>query len=258
MSLQTTSVLVIGGCGFLDRHVVSELLSASARVSVLDLHTGRNRLETVSCYAGDFTDAGMLHHVFQKVHPDAIIHSASPVVADFAGKVALYERVNVIGSRNLIERAGQFECVKGIAEQLILKANRQFHGMSTTAIRPVSMFGEGDVQQLPNMLQVYYDRKTYVQSGDNKIYFDFVYVGNVAIAHILALKRLLDIWSSFQSQPTLDIPQYQRVDGEAFLVINDQPYHSWDYARTVWAAAGDTTDPKDLWVIPRSVGMIMA
>ncbi|KAL8767771.1 MAG: hypothetical protein Q9194_005892 [Teloschistes cf. exilis] len=113
------------------------------------------------------------------------------------------------------------------------------------------MFGEGDVQQLPNMLQVYYDRKTHVQIGDNKKCFDFVYVGNVAHAHILALKRLLDIWSSLQSQPALDIPQHQRV-------TYDQPYHFWDYARTVWAATGDTTKPKDVWVIPRSVGMIMA
>ncbi|KAI4195881.1 MAG: hypothetical protein LQ350_006921 [Teloschistes chrysophthalmus] len=112
MSLQTTSVLVVGGCGFLGRHVISELLSATARVSVLDLHTDGNRLETVSYYTGDITDLELLHTVFQKVQPDAIIHSASPVVADFAGKVALYERVNVVGSRNLIETAGQYDCIK--------------------------------------------------------------------------------------------------------------------------------------------------
>ncbi|KAL8698774.1 MAG: hypothetical protein Q9201_006388, partial [Fulgogasparrea decipioides] len=145
-----------------------------------------------------------------------------------------------------------YSLTKGIAEESVLKANRQFNGMLTTAIRPVSMFGEGDMQQLPSMLQVYYDSKTKVQLGDNKKWFDFVYVGNVAHAHILALKKLMEVHASLQSYPALEIAQDQRVDGEAFFVTNDQPFHFWDYARTVWAAAGNTTDPKDVWVIPVS------
>ncbi|KAL8687831.1 MAG: hypothetical protein Q9218_006104 [Villophora microphyllina] len=299
MALKDTSVLVIGGCGVLGHHVVSELLTASAQVSVIDLHTDRHRFPSVTYYGGDITDTGFIHGVFEAVRPDAVIHTASPVVAEFAGKVAMYEKVNILGTRSLLEAASQVNCIKvfiytssasvthdgvsdlymsdendpilsapqqkephnltkGIAEELVLRANRHYHGMLTSAIRPVSMFGEGDVQQLPNMLQVYYDRKTNVQIGDNTKYFDFVYVGNVADAHILALKRLLEVSSSLSSQPTLDIPQAQRVDGEAFLVTNDQPFHFWDYARTVWAAAGDTTDPKAVWVIPESLSMVMA
>ena len=53
-------------------------------------------------------------------------------------------------------------------------------------------------------------------------------------------------------------PENKRVDGEAFLITNDDHYNFWTYARTAWAAAGDKTDPKDAWVIPKSAGLLMA
>lgn len=130
--------------------------------------------------------------------------------------------------------------------------------MLTTAIRPVSMSGEGDVQQLPNMLQFYYDGRTKVQIGDNNKWFDFVYVGNVAHAHVLALKKLLEVWDLSKSSTSSAAPQDERIDGEAFFVTNNEPVHFWDYARMVWAAAGDTTDLKDVWVIPEKLGLALA
>ena len=42
------------------------------------------------------------------------------------------------------------------------------------------------MQNLLNILQVCYDKKTKFQLGDNMNSFDFMYVGNVANAHILA------------------------------------------------------------------------
>lgn len=300
MSLEDISVLVVGGCGFLGHHIVSQLLETSARISVLDLQTKHNRLPSVTYYNGDITDGDLVLRIFERLRPDAIIHTASPVVADFAGSMPLYEKVNVGGTRNLLQAASNtnsieafiytssasvihdgvsdlvmgdesfpillgakqkepYNLTKGIAENLVLGANRQFkNGMLTTALRPVSMFGEGDVQQLPNMLQVYYDGKTKVQIGDNSKWFDFVYVGNVANAHIRALKKLLEVWKSSQSSPTIETRQDERVDGEAFFVTNDQPLHFWDYARKVWAAAGDDTKPQDVWVIPERQGLIMA
>ena len=77
--------------------------------------------------------------------------------------------------------------------------------MLTLALRPVSMFEEADVQQLPNMLQAYYDGRTKVQVGDNKKWFDFVYVGNVAHVRTLALQKLLETHAFRDSNPTLEV-----------------------------------------------------
>jgi len=295
MSSELGSVLVIGGCGFLGHHIVSQLLeSPSAQVTVLDLRTTRNRFPSVSYYDGDITSSTAVQSVLQEVKPQVIIHTASPVVASFVGSTTLYHKVNVEGTRNLLEWAGKVGCVKafiytssasvvhdsvsdlvnadetfpvlrspqqreiyshtkGIADDLVLAANRKYGDMLTVAIRPAGIFGEGDVQMLPNMLNVYYTGKTKFQLGDNKNWFDFTYVGNVAHAHILAAKELLKT-HTLPVQP----PDHERVDGEAFFVTNDEPFHFWDFARTVWAAAGDKTNLKDVWVIPKNAGLMIA
>lgn len=294
MPSELVSALVVGGCGFLGHHIVSQLREKFplARISVLDLRTTHNRLPAVSYYDGDITSITAVHHILHQVRPQVIIHTASPVVAEFKGSSALYYKVNVDGTRILLECAGQIGSVqafvytssasvihdsvsdlvnadeslpvlrypkqteiyshtKGLAEDLVLSWNRKYSGMSTVAIRPAGIFGEGDVQMLPNMLNVYYTGKTKVQLGDNRNWFDFTYVGNAAYAHILAAEKLL-------LTPSHSLTNHERVDGEAFLVTNDEPFHFWDFARTVWAVAGDKTNPKDVWVIPKTASLILA
>lgn len=141
---------------------------------------------------------------------------------------------------------------RDIAEQLLQEANRKHGNMLTVAVRPMSMFGVRDVQQLPNMLKVYHGGETNVQLGDNWKRFDFMYVGNFAYAHILALTKLLDTLNMSE------IPQKKRMQREAFIATNDDPYHFWDYARVVWAAAEDTSNPRNAWVLSASLVLTMA
>ena len=299
MTLQSASVVVVGGCGFLGHHVVSQLLKSVAQLAVIDLRTENNRFDSVSYHSADITDKSSILSILNRIRPVAIIHTASPVGTAFKGSDELYRKVNIEGTRNLLACADEVGCVKafvytssasvihdgvsdlvmadesypilkppqqteyysytkGVAEQLVLEANRKNGDLLTAAVRPVSMFGEGDVQQLPNMLKVYHDGKTKVQLGDNSKWFDFVYVGNVAHAHILALTRLLETHDNLTKQALVKFPEGARIDGEVFIVTNDDPYHFWDYARAVWAAAGDTSSPGDAWVIPEAVVLAIA
>lgn len=289
------SVLVVGGCGFLGHHIVSQLLkSYSAEVSVLDLRVNRNRFPSVSYYAGDITSPTDVRSVLEAVKPRILIHTASPTFAADGDFSALYEKVNVDGTRNLLECAGQARCVKafvytssasvihdtvsdlvyadetwpvlrspvqrekysetkGIADELVLAANRKYGDMLTTCLRPAGIFGEGDIQQTPGILAVY-DRGLWrIQLGNNDNLFDFTYVGNVAHAHILAAVALMNTHAQ-STPPSSD----KRVDGEAFFITNDQPYKFWDFTRAVWAAAGHQVDPKDVWVIPKGLGLMIA
>lgn len=291
MSSELSSVLVVGGCGFLGHHIVSQLLP-SAQVSVLDLRTTRNRFPGVDYYDADITSASAVLDVLQKARPQVIIHTASPVFGP--GMASLYHKVNVEGTRTLLECAGQvgfvkafvytssasvvhdgvsdlvnadetypvlripqqteiYSHTKGLADDLVLAANRKYGGMLTVAIRPAGIFGEGDVQMLPNMLKAYYDGKTKFQLGDNTNFFDFTYVGNVAHAHILAARELIKTQAAAKERQDED-----RVDGEAFFVTNAEPYRFWDLTRAVWAAAGDKTKPEEVWVIPKGLGLFLA
>lgn len=288
------SVLVVGGCGFVGRHIVSQLLeSYSAQVSVFDLRVDRDCFPSVSYYTGDITSSEDVRSVLETVKPQVIIHTASPLALGDHLR-PLYEKVNVHGTRNLLDCAGEVGCVKafvftssssvvhdsvsdlnnvdeslpvlrrpvqhnvyaetkGIADELVLAANRKYGNMLTVCLRPAGIFGEGVQQSIPGFLEVY-DRGLWrVQLGDNRNLFDFTYVGNVAYAHILAVTALLNAHA--QSTPP---SSGARVDGEAFYITNDQPYKFWDFTRAVWAAAGHQVDPKDIWVIPNGLGLFIA
>ena len=297
-----SSVLVIGGCGFLGRHIVSQLLEPStSQVSVLDLRTTNNRLPGATYYDADITSPQAVRSVFEKVKPQIIIHTASPTAmqdnasaAQKKGAKALYHKVNVEGTRTLVEQAGEVGGVKafvytssasvvhdghsdlinaderwpvlraprqkdayseskGMAEELVLAANRKHGDMLTVALRPAGIFGEGDMQMTPNMLLAYKKGQTRFQLGGNENLFDFTYVGNVAYAHILAAVALMDT-HALTTQP-LD---HEKVDGEAFFITNAQPVYFWDWARTVWKAAGDKTTPEQTWTIDKGLGLQLA
>ena len=230
--------------------------------------------------------------MLRETKPQVVIHTASPVLV--AGDSALYQKVNIDGTRNLLECAGEAGCVKafiytssssiihdsvsdlihadenypilkrpvqrevyseskGIAEELVMAANRQYGNMLTTAVRPAGIIGEGDVQIVPNMLKAYYKGQTRFQLGENENLFDFTYVANVVHAHILAAEALL-VTASRRSPP-LD---HEKVDGEAFIITNDQPVYFWDFARWVWTCAGDRIEPKDVWKISTPTGLVIA
>jgi sterol-4alpha-carboxylate 3-dehydrogenase (decarboxylating) len=102
------SVLVIGGCGFLGSHIVSLIVTSyTSQLSVLDLHTTRNRRpdsDNVAYFNGDISDLSSILPVFQKVRPDVVIHTASPTVVGVSvGNKALYDKVNVEGTKCVIE-----------------------------------------------------------------------------------------------------------------------------------------------------------
>lgn len=99
-------VLVVGGCGFLGSHIVSLIVNRHPQTSVqvLDLRTNSNRNSspTVSYHDGDITDFEAMKSLFQRLKPDAIIHTASP---HFTLAAPLLEKVNVQGTKNLVKAA---------------------------------------------------------------------------------------------------------------------------------------------------------
>ncbi|MCJ1432717.1 hypothetical protein MMC27_002074 [Xylographa pallens] len=286
------AVLVIGGCGFLGHHIVSQLLEEdpTAQVSVLDLHTDRNRLPSVDYYDGNITSKLDVQSILQKVQPQSIIHTASPTAVFL--NASLYDKVNIEGTRNLLECAQQARTVKAfvytssssvvhdsfhdmsdvdesfplvykpeqreyythtkaVAESLVLAANAQ-HGMLTTAIRPAGIFGEGDLVMIKRMVATAQEGKLRIQIGDGTNKFDFTYVGNAASAHVLAVKALLRAVKS-----NTPIPPGERVAGEAFFVTNGEPMPFWDFARAIGAAAGHPVKKEDVWIIPKRLGYVI-
>ncbi|KAK0119926.1 erg26, C-3 sterol dehydrogenase [Cadophora gregata] len=287
------NVVVIGGCGFLGHHIVNLLHdSYTCKISVLDLHTSRNRHSSseITYFDGDITSVTSLISIFEKAKPDVVIHTASPNLV--GANNDLYYKVNVEGTKSVIEacqktgvkalvytssasvisdtindlvnaderwpvipakaQAEYYSTTKAQAEALVLAANRSPNAPNflTCSLRPAGIFGEGDVQLIPPMINVHRTNKTGFQLGDNQNLFDFTYVLNVAHAHLLAAFALVQTYKL--GTAPLD---YEKVDGEAFFVTNDEPVYFWDFARAVWKAAGSDKGTEHVWIIGRDLGM---
>ncbi|KAK7048304.1 C-3 sterol dehydrogenase [Favolaschia claudopus] len=217
--------LVIGGSGFVGRHIVQQLLDRGDTVSVLDIV---QRYHDVPFYPGDITDQAQVADVLRKSGTTCIIHTASPPAGVKLENADLYFRVNVGGTKAIIAAAQEtgvrklvFTSSAGVvwtgaslidvdertpipekhkdayteskaqAERAVLEANGK-NGLLTVALRPAGIFGPGDRQLLLGLWQVYERNQTHFQIGDNTNMFDWTYVGNVAAAHLLAADRLND------------------------------------------------------------------
>lgn len=142
--------------------------------------------------------------------------------------------------------------VQAEAESLVIKANRGPSGLLTISLRPAGIFGEGDVQNIPNIYNAYITGKDGFQLGSGTNIFEFTYVGNVAHAHGLAAGALLHTYS--RGSIPLD---HERVDGEIFFITNDEPIYFWDYCRAIYKAAGSTKGTEHVWVIGKDAGLLI-
>lgn len=178
-----------------------------------------------------------------------------------------------------------FLAIQGEAETLVLAASSRTASPSpflTAALRPSAIFGEGDVQLLPNTLAVLRDGKTGFQLGANDNLFDYTYVGNVAHAHLLAAGKLLSTFKTLTPEgeggtqeaaapATGSRPAPGKVDGEVFIITNTTPIYFWDFHRAAWNAyynaaaarpSGSVRVPPPMNLDPicfsREVGLLLA
>jgi len=98
------SVLVVGANGFLGRRIPPLLSSRhpECRITLLDI-APRGDSE-YDYFTGDITNLSSSIEIFQKVKPAVVIHCASPPIPTSGkGDEKLFHRVNVDGTRNVIQ-----------------------------------------------------------------------------------------------------------------------------------------------------------
>ncbi|KDQ59778.1 hypothetical protein JAAARDRAFT_126566 [Jaapia argillacea MUCL 33604] len=271
-SKRSESYLVVGGSGFLGSYIVKALLArGETSVSVFDI-VSRSFDGDVKLYVGDIASKEDVSNAIRKSGATSIFHTASPVhdQDDY-----IHQKVNVQGTRVLLDAAiankvtkfvytsstgvtytadplegadetlpiptkgfDAYHSTKAKAEIMVLAANN-LEGLRTVAIRPCGMIGPEDRQAIFRFSRSWKNR--HVQMGDNKTLVDYVYVGNVADAHLLAADKM-------------DSPA---VAGQAFIITNGDPWFFWDFARYVWNEL-DNTPPAKTMVIPRGLAMFFA
>ncbi|KAF9729818.1 3-beta hydroxysteroid dehydrogenase/isomerase [Paraphaeosphaeria minitans] len=291
--LNQRRILITGGSGGLASQILQLFSQRGCEyLHSVDLRQPSRRLDGITYHQADLTDPNSMHQIFEEVRPNVIIHTASP---KFDAPNHIMYKVNVEGTKTLIRIAKRhgtqffvytssasvisdaktdlknadetfpvilgdqqpdfYVSTKALAETYVLSQNRRSQDGSshflTCAIRPSGIFGVGDLVVLPGILDPYFRGQTKAQIGDNGNLFDFTENTNVAHAHYLAAAAL----ARCQENPPLDDA---RVDGEAFLITNDEPRYFWDFTRTIWRYAGDTTRPNQVWVITKVWALLLA
>jgi sterol-4alpha-carboxylate 3-dehydrogenase (decarboxylating) len=288
------SVLVTGGSSFVGFHIVSKILDSepTCHVSVIDLPTTLPRFPAVTYYDVDVTSKADVQAVLETIRPRVIFHAACTYSLSLPA--ATFSQINTQGTINVLETAQSLGTVKAfiyhssssviedgissvvnasesspvllaakqkfpyplskaLAESFVLSANRT-NGILTTSIRPAGAFGEADMETMEKVIGVVKSGRANIQIGDGKNVFDFVYVGNLVHAHLLAAKHLL----KDPDQPDNEVEDEERVDGEVFHVTNDEPWLFWNFTRAVAKAAGHPINVNEIRAIPRWAAMLMA
>lgn len=106
-----TSVLVLGGCGFLGSHIVRLLLLQipPPNISVISRNPTTNLHPGVSYHPGDLSNSARITSVLKEIQPQVIIHTSSPRYNVSPG--ILYAG-NIVGTRVVLEAAKELGCVK--------------------------------------------------------------------------------------------------------------------------------------------------
>lgn len=284
------TVLVTGGCGFVGRHIVQYLRQhePKSQVHVLDMKADDLKaIPGVSYHVCDITISSDVHALFDKVKPQTVFHLASPNPVKTDDD--LFQAVNVQGSRNVVaagiatgahafintasssiihdnvsdlidadetypvldklpEQRIPYTRSKAQAHKEILASNRD-HGkdisaMLTASVLPAAVWGLDDEGMFSKIAANARAGRANVQMGAGNNFHDNLFISNFIDGEILIARALNHAYG--KPIPSTD----QRVDGEAFILANDEPVKFWDFSRRVAAAAGYPVKPESIRVVP--------
>lgn len=286
-------VIITGGCGFVGSHLAEGLLAEDpqCQAHVLDLHTEKNRVPGVSYHICDIASSADVESTFVAIKPQTVFHVASP--DPLVLNPARFRSVNVDGTKNLLAASQKtvkafiytstssaihdsvselidadeslpvlryplqkrvYTLTKVEAEDDILAANRQNGGSSllTVSIRPATAFGARDFGFLGKVIAQARAGRANAQIGPGKNMYDVTYVSNLVDAHMLAAHALIDAYGK------APLPLEKRVDGQAFIITNDEPVPFWEFQRSIAASVGMPVKKEDIRVVPYWVAMLVA
>ncbi|MCL7486841.1 MAG: NAD-dependent epimerase/dehydratase family protein [Desulfobulbaceae bacterium] len=237
--------LVTGGGGFVGLAIVRRLTAMGVRTTVVGRHHyPAAKAAGAHCLAGDIRDREFLIQACRG--QDTVFHAAAK--AGILGSQESYSTVNIQGTENVIAACRKngihtlvytstpsvvfdgsdlqgrdetlpysrnplchYAATKIMAEKTVLAANSE--ELKTTAIRPHLVWGPGDTQIIPRLLQRGRQGKLkIVGSGDNRV--DISYIDNVADAHMLA---------------ALSLEADGAAAGQAFFISQGEPVRLWDW-----------------------------
>ena len=272
-------LLVTGGAGFVGHALIKELTCENPVITADEIRIydtcpeNPYSDERITYIRGDIRDLGAFRKAAEGAH--GMIHLASLVDWGTHTKGEVFS-INVEGVRNAVSVCrdtgievlvytssldavctgkpirGEDESLpyparfpnsycesKAAAEQIVKEANG--NGLSTVVLRPAGIWGERDPFHISALLNLA-EKGPYVRIGNGEALCQHVYVGNVAHAHLLALKALLTDGTG--------------TEGNVYFLTDSPPANFFKFLDPVVEASGYTIKPKNLW-IPKGIMYVL-
>ena len=153
--------LITGAAGYIGGHVVKEFLSEGHEIVCLDsLESGeKSRIpQGANFLLGNILDEQLLNKIFKKYKIKNIVHlAAKKSVSESELNPALYEEVNVQGTRNLINCARKFQI-----EKFIFSSSAAVYGnidkgvaVESDPTLPISVYGKTKLKSEQDLAEEY-------------------------------------------------------------------------------------------------------
>lgn len=246
-------ILVTGGGGFLGQAICRQLVAQGDEPIAFQRNESRTLADTgIAQHRGDIRRP---HDLLAAARGcEAIIHTAGKAGA--WGDPRVYQEINVDGTQNVLDTcrslaiqrlvftsspsvthgnrdvengdeslpyperfAAAYPATKAAAERLVIEADG--NGLYTVSLRPHLVWGPGDNQLLPRLLERA-RRGTLKLPGADKL-IDATYIDNAARAHLLALTAL-------EHNPA--------CRGKTYFISNNEPWPQAKIIAALLAAVG--------------------
>jgi 2-alkyl-3-oxoalkanoate reductase len=249
------TVLVTGYGGFLGRAICRELVRCGYRVRGMARgQYPEMRAIGVECIQASATEPNACDEACRGA--DAVVHTAA--LAGVWGPAKQYEQINVDATDHLLRACMKYHLqafvytsspsvtfdgtaqrhvdeqapypskwlchyprTKAIAEQHVLESNTPT-GLSTCSLRPHLIWGVGDPHLIPRVIEKCRTGRLR-RVGDGRNWIDTVHVDHAAIAHRLALERMLD--------------RDQNAVGRSYFITDGEPIECWSWIETILKSA---------------------
>ncbi len=143
-----------------------------------------------------------------------LVYTSSPSVV-FAGQDQCgVDESSPFNVKWLNRRGAYYSLSKLLAEIAVRRANGRRRGLRTCALRPHLIWGPGDTQLVPRLIERACSRRLR-RVGDGMNLVDITYVENAAEAHLLAADALAKVNSP--------------VAGKAYFISQGQPVNCWQW-----------------------------
>ena len=253
-------------------------------VSVISRKPEANRCEGASYYAGDICNLEKVQELLNIIKPRIIFHTAAPRAADPAVMLSDHHKINVEGTKILLDCAKESPTVNALvytSSTLVLKGSKHFNtdetaplweqtantlpyfkskALADTIVReastPIDHQGKGLLTATLRLSFVYGERDNQlipnmlktVESGQTRIQLgDNKNLVDPVYAGNAAIAHLLAGEKLLNSESG---SQKSKVDGEAFLITDGDSVPFWTFSRMIWRIAGDKTSSDQIWIIP--------